>query len=282
MRFVEINCAQCKKPFNKVASEVKRQLKNRPNHNFFCSPSCQSGFINDKRPIYNKTCEWCKINFVTDSNERKCCSKVCAAKFSQSHATEETRRRQSEAGKLNIHKSFCHPNWGGLSGAKGKTWGKKQDYKTSCEICGVEVITPKIKNKANKTCSRTCFRLLMGNYARSNVNCGGRTNYKKLQYKGQWMDSSWEVKVAELLDEKQIQWSRTKKTHFKWTDKSGKRRRYHPDFYLPDYDLYLEPKNKFLQQKDKFKIEQVIKEHGITLVVGELEEILSFITNLTQ
>ena len=65
-------------------------------------------------------------------------------------------------------------------------------------------------------------------------------------YNGVWFDSSWEVIVAESLDENNIEWIRPK-CGFVWKDT----RRYYPDFYLPAYDIYLDPKNPYLQEKDK-------------------------------
>jgi hypothetical protein len=276
---IEVNCAHCRKTFDKSAAEVKRQRKNRPNHNFYCSKECRALFQKVEPQRFLRECNWCEKPFETLSKERGCCSKSCSAKLSQSHATEETRQKQSIAGRLNFEKGLYPVLTLNLQTGEKKGM---PPFQSDCKICGAKIETPRKKGKAKITCSDKCYRELVSKNSRSNSNCGGRTNYKKFQYKEHWMDSSWEVKVAEVLDEKQIKWNRTKKTHFKWTDKSGKRRRYHPDFYLPDYDLYLEPKNKFLQEKDKFKIEQVIKDYGITLVVGDLKKILSFVTNLEQ
>lgn len=95
------------------------------------------------------------------------------------------------------------------------------------------------------------------------------------------MDSSWEVKIAQWLDENTIEWSRTKKLVFLWTDANGEKRRYYPDFYLPKYNLYLDSKNPFLQQKDKFKIEQVIRENNINLWVDTKDKLIEKLFHLT-
>ncbi len=67
-------------------------------------------------------------------------------------------------------------------------------------------------------------------------------------------DSSWEDALAYRLDFLEIQWERP--NPIKWVDKNGKIRNYFPDFYLPDHDLYIDPKNPYveLQQKEKLDI----------------------------
>lgn len=67
--------------------------------------------------------------------------------------------------------------------------------------------------------------------------------------------------MANILDKENISWNRPK--HLLWTDNEGKIRRYHPDFYLPDYKIFLDPKNDYLIDKDAFKINQVSIENEV-------------------
>ncbi len=66
------------------------------------------------------------------------------------------------------------------------------------------------------------------------------------------LDSSWEEHLAYRLDSLNIKWCRPKNP-IKWIDQKGKIRNYFPDFYLEDYDLYLDPKNPyaFISQQEK-------------------------------
>lgn len=57
------------------------------------------------------------------------------------------------------------------------------------------------------------------------------------------LDSSWEEILAKRLDELNINWIRP--NPIKWVDMLGKNRNYFPDFYLTDFDLYLDPKNRY-------------------------------------
>ena len=56
------------------------------------------------------------------------------------------------------------------------------------------------------------------------------------------MDSTWEVECAKRLDELGIKWQRDTITKLEYRDRSLKLRNYIPDFYLPEYDVYLEVK----------------------------------------
>ena len=94
------------------------------------------------------------------------------------------------------------------------------------------------------------------------------------------MDSSWELDIAVWMDAHNIEWIRSRKIMFWWTDVNGKKRRYYPDFYLPFYDLYLDPKNKYLLMKDDFKLKQVIADNHIKLIYGHKTEILDKLMGL--
>lgn len=82
-------------------------------------------------------------------------------------------------------------------------------------------------------------------------------------YKNTWFDSKWEVQVARSLDENNIKWERPR-YGFIWNEKGNK---YYPDFYLVDHDVYLDPKNEFLQKKDKIKIEEAQRINNIKVIV---------------
>lgn len=68
-----------------------------------------------------------------------------------------------------------------------------------------------------------------------------RLKKNTVMYKGVLLDSSWELALAERLDEMQVRWVRPEP--IPWIDGKGYKHNYFPDFYLPDFDLYLDPKN---------------------------------------
>jgi hypothetical protein len=81
---------------------------------------------------------------------------------------------------------------------------------------------------------------------------GGKNYRKTFNHNGIILESSYELAVAIELDNNNINWIRPKR--MPWIDPIGKRRHYTPDFYLPDYDIYLDPKNDYLIKKDLNKI----------------------------
>lgn len=95
--------------------------------------------------------------------------------------------------------------------------------------------------------------------------------YSKMEnYKGVWLDSSYESIVVRELELNNIQWIRPKA--LKWDD-NGQIRRYLPDFFLPDYNVYLDPKNDYLIKKDKIKIERAMSYNSVTVIVLSKHEL---------
>ncbi len=72
-------------------------------------------------------------------------------------------------------------------------------------------------------------------YTKNNVV--GRV--KNVEYKGVKLKGSWELLVAQWLDDNNIKWEHeTRAFDYTWNGV----RKYYPDFYLPDLDLYIEVK----------------------------------------
>lgn len=89
---------------------------------------------------------------------------------------------------------------------------------------------------------------------------------RNVEYKpGVILESSYEVRVAEILDKLNIEWVRFRQG-YEWDD-NGKKRRYIPDFYLPQQNVFLDPKNDFLIKKDKRKIDSAMRVNDITVLV---------------
>ena len=66
-------------------------------------------------------------------------------------------------------------------------------------------------------------------------------NYTKLDGTIVQLDSSWEEMLASRLDTLNIDWIRP--GPMKWIDSKGRIRNYFPDFYLPEYNIFIDPKN---------------------------------------
>ena len=99
--------------------------------------------------------------------------------------------------------------------------------------------------------------------------------YKKIDGNIVMLDSSWEEILAIRLDELNIKWIRPTNP-IKWIDKNGVTRNYFPDFYLMDFDIYLDPKNPYAYASQKDKIEIITKLMPNLRILTTLEECKQF------
>jgi hypothetical protein len=108
---------------------------------------------------------------------------------------------------------------------------------------------------------------------------GGITQSRWITYKGKKLGSSYEYEVALDLDKHNIKWDTCKK--FYYIDPYGNVRRYTPDLYLPDYDIYLDPKNDFLINNinpkigysDTEKIKLVENQNNLCIIILSKNEL---------
>lgn len=91
-----------------------------------------------------------------------------------------------------------------------------------------------------------------------------------VEYKGILLDSSWELALAKRLDEQKIEWIRPEP--ISWTDEDGISHNYFPDFYLIEYDLYLDPKNPHAIKVQEKKLKQLLTQHNNILIIDSLEK----------
>lgn len=110
-------------------------------------------------------------------------------------------------------------------------------------------------------------------------NFGGVRSSKRVLYRGVSLGSTFELQLAMLLDELCIRWVQPKK--IKYIRPDGIQSTYTADFYLPDYDIFLDPKNDFLihninpgnKIKDIDKIAFVVEQNQITVCVIDQKNI---------
>lgn len=87
---------------------------------------------------------------------------------------------------------------------------------------------------------------------------------KRSNYNGITLDSSYELLLAKDLDKNNVKWIRPKSLVY---FDGVQNRRYIPDFYLPDYDVYLDPKNDFLIKKDRRKIKLTEECNDVSILI---------------
>ena len=253
----EIVCDKCGKKCEKPAKEISRQKKNGKTR-FFCSLSCSSASTKTTTSKIERKCLWCAKGFQSTTHKRakKCCTKSCAVRYAQTKVDPITHKKSVQ---------------------RMKSYPRIKEF--VCVVCGNK-FSKKVNNGVvvKKTCSEKCYSILDSKWTRENPNCGGKLGYRRFRYKGFTMDSRWEVDLAKWMDEKKIEWDRSKKKYmFWWKDENGDERKYFPDFYLPKLNIYLDPKNDFYLQRDLPKLKYVIRAHQINLVFGNLDGIKKYI-----
>lgn len=92
------------------------------------------------------------------------------------------------------------------------------------------------------------------------------------------LDSSYERTVAKLLDEHHVKWNRPKP--LVWFDKKNIQHHYFPDFYLVDYDVYLDPKNDYCFKVQKEKIDYIIAHYSNCFFLNKNQLTWEFINTL--
>jgi len=111
-----------------------------------------------------------------------------------------------------------------------------------------------------------------------NPKVGGRKTYKRHRFANLageefWLDSTFEVKTATSLNAAGIRWVVPRHVFYK--DQNGAKRRYHPDIYLPDFDVYIEPKNWFLIKQGISHVEAAAEQNAIRVLILS-EEFLEY------
>ena len=104
-------------------------------------------------------------------------------------------------------------------------------------------------------------------------------SHKSYEYCGIKFISSYEVEVAKDLDKNNIKW--VKPSRLAYTDNNGKKHHYTADLYLPDYNIYLDPKNDYLIENinptfgysDVQKINWVMEQNGVVVIILNKDEL---------
>ncbi len=279
---VTIICAHTGESFQKDKREYDRQI--REGATVFYKDRKTAGIANGlakKTKPEIRQCKHCQTSFevIPKARSSTFCSRRCQGlahydRLSNNPDQLETIRQNK---KIATKKAWDEGKFDHVIYRNRQT--KAIPVLRQCPICTISFECK--SSSKQKTCKKkACVRELGKRQAIANPNCGGETNYKRYVYKDISMDSSWEVETAQWLDTRNIKWERSRKMMFYWTDLTGNKRRYYPDFYLPLYGLYLDPKNKYLIEKDRFKIEAVMKENNITILWGLKDDVINSLSTI--
>jgi hypothetical protein len=208
--------------------------------------------------MISRHCFNCDKEFLVAkrSDPKKFCCKSCSAKcnnYGRSHSTETKNRISSKL------KGQHRPNT------------QKRELRT-CLICHTQFYIQPCKK--NVTCSRSCGnKVAFQNRKSKSHKCLYIKYLNKFDNNIVVLQSNWELQIANYLDKNNICWLRPKP--LPWTCKKNIKHLYYPDFYVPELDLYLDPKNDQVIKQDQEKLRQIQKD--VNLVYGSVLTITSAI-----
>lgn len=200
------------------------------------------------------------INCNKETFNVKFCSLSCSATFNNLHQilTQYTRDKISKTLLTNQH-LYKKP-----IKVKIEKYPYTKIWFKICIDCNTNYVSIGPKSKFCELCRNS----------RKTKN-GIRTN--RTTYNGVILDSSWELRIAKKLDELQIRWCRPKPIY--WFDNCNIQHKYFSDFYLSDYNLYIDPKNPYRILRDKEKLEYF--NGKINLIYGNVNKIIDYLVGLS-
>lgn len=216
------------------------------------------------KKCFNPNC----INVLSyDKRNNKFCSPSCSTTFygpSKGPRTEEFKKA------LSIKISGSHPK------KSQKQIDRESKYALSpnhCSICNTEF---SYKSRNRKACLGPCTSTFISNQAKNNPNFGGFKCASQLSkntsiFCGYKMDSGAELYFAKMCNEQGITWI---KNDIHWSKgyiykkENNKFYKYYPDFYLPQYNMWVEIKGKrYIRPDDSIRYE-AIKDSQFKLVMS--------------
>ena len=175
------------------------------------------------------------------------------------------------------------PNWGYAAGTR-KSWNTGLTAETDIRVAKNAIaISKSVEGKQPTGCfgwtkdqrSKNAKEKNFGGYRQ---NAGRSKKYKVIDSFGKetCLQSSYEMKCADILQSLSIKWNRPGSLKYN-------NRNYFADFYLPEYDIYLDPKNSYKARLDKEKIDAVIQQNNVKVFVLLKEQITEeYISSITQ
>lgn len=194
-------------------------------------------------------CKFCSSSIPYDKRKNSFCSQSCAA----SH--NNTGKSKSPETKLKIR----HTQQSNRNTIPAKT----NIHLCKCIGCSKSFYSPKMK----KCCSLSCLSLTRSNRAKVNPKLNGNHNRHSGWYDSPiagrvYLESSWELKLAKLLDAESIPWLRP--SFLQYNDGANK---YFPDFFISNHNIYIDPKNPYKLKSDMVKLTSVVEAHNINLLI---------------
>jgi len=202
----------------------------------FCSSDCKKKFVREA----NLLCENCGIGYYKPAclkSQSRFCSRKCQNRSQARNNTLEKEARICESCSAafvcakNSKRRFCGKSCSGMA-------QRIKRVECVCEIC--EKKYSRIETYKTRFCSRDC-QYEAQSKGIIKTPSAGRAGYRTDLSDGNYYKSSLEADFARFCKFINLEYLYEEKT-FKISDSDGKTRRYTPDFFLPDLNLYVELK----------------------------------------
>lgn len=265
------SCLYCKNNFN-TFDKVKK----------YCNLSCSTSDRNNKNTkikiekynINPKLCLNCKHAIDYNTRYNIFCSSSCSAHFNNKRRPPrsiESRKKTADS----LKKVYAEIKKNKPEIKKTERLKKVKSVRVSnCVVCK-QIIIGKRKTCGDACYSKFCSLLTRGKFGgNTDINRPGVDSFGNKFY----FDSSWEVILAEDLTRNNILWFRPKR--FILSNGRG----YTPDFYIPAYNIYIDPKAKRpnYYRNSILKIEMFEKEYLTKCLVISNKKLLTWSHILTM
>lgn len=190
---------------------------------------------------YMINCPKCQTLFdpKTKWGYKKFCSRTCGN--SRGPRSDEFKQRNRELALANPKGWALDPKKYNTTSAR---WAK-QRKSIECAECK-KIFEVAHSARTRKYCSVAC--------ANKNKFHPNSTIKHSSIYKGYKMDSGAELLFAKKCDELNIRWHKNTTEYYVFTNSKNKQSKYYPDFYLQDYDIWVEVKGlRYVREDDELR-----------------------------
>ena len=219
----------------------------------FCSKTCRAKYVASKVKTH-------KSNWPKKSNKIWIC-KDCGIIFYTRNELYLHRKKYHIRNNNEVwNKGLTKDNNYSLQQASAVLKEKFKSGKLKSKLSGKTYEEIYGKDKANQIKEKISKKLSINNK-------GGRCKW--FMYLNQKLQGTWELNIAKKLEAEKIKWIKCTKNKYSLKYISDRIHYYTPDFYLPEYDIYLEIKGHWWGN-DKQKMDLVCKQNqNIKLIIIE-------------
>lgn len=202
-----------------------------------------------------KHCDYCGKKHSGSYGSGRFCNEKCARGYSTKDKREVINKKVSERMKGRMI--------GGIPGRKRRKLIRKK-----CPICNHNFSTRKVEQEL---CSKRCSSIKGGRNPKPGVGGirEGGGHSKLIDYyspiAGSMKLNQEEIRLAKVFDDLKLNWKRNW-VGFPYIDLKGRKRNFYPDFYVFNFDYYIEYKG-WVTEEQKHKMCDAKRKNKLNLLI---------------